>query len=206
MLPNGKQLAWDTKLVDILDDWDLSDRYITDHVDLIDLLCEFHLVLYHRGSSDWSTAMRWGLPGHDRILKYVCSPSSIGHSLQLFSSQAPTAIIEQLSELPFSAELRQIRQYSNIAYIVASEVVTRLSASPFTAFVESRIFAELGMDSSTYRPHEGRVMGSVHGSANRTQFYRWNLHEHQENNAGAGGIWSTAEDMVHPPAVVVPLY
>jgi CubicO group peptidase (beta-lactamase class C family) len=114
------------------------------------------------------------------------------------SSQSLATLMKQLPSLPFSAELRQVRQYSNMAYIIASEVVTRLSGMPFTTFVQSRILTVLGMEATTYEPDETRVMGSVQGSDHCTQFYDWDLKLHQVNNAGMGGIWTTGHDMVRP--------
>ena len=38
LLPNGATLPYDTKIKDILPDWDLIDEYARDHLDLLDLL------------------------------------------------------------------------------------------------------------------------------------------------------------------------
>jgi hypothetical protein len=43
VLDNGKKLEYGTKIKDILPDWQLLDQHISDHVDVLDLLCEFHL-------------------------------------------------------------------------------------------------------------------------------------------------------------------
>lgn len=43
MLDNGKKLEYCTKIKDILPDWQLLDQHISDHVDVLDLLCEFLL-------------------------------------------------------------------------------------------------------------------------------------------------------------------
>lgn len=40
VLPNGEKLGYDTKIVDILPDWDLVDEYAREHIDVLDLLCE----------------------------------------------------------------------------------------------------------------------------------------------------------------------
>jgi CubicO group peptidase (beta-lactamase class C family) len=41
-LDNGKKLEYSTKIKDILPEWQLLDQHISDHVDVLDLLCEFH--------------------------------------------------------------------------------------------------------------------------------------------------------------------
>jgi len=38
VLDNGNQLGYDTKIKDILPDWQLQDTYMRDHLDLVDLL------------------------------------------------------------------------------------------------------------------------------------------------------------------------
>jgi len=38
VLDNGNQLEYDTKIKDILPDWQLQDTYMRDHLDLVDLL------------------------------------------------------------------------------------------------------------------------------------------------------------------------
>jgi hypothetical protein len=40
-LPNGELLAWDTKVKDVLPEWQLMDEYASDHVDVVDLLSEW---------------------------------------------------------------------------------------------------------------------------------------------------------------------
>jgi CubicO group peptidase (beta-lactamase class C family) len=42
-LDNGKKLEYGTKVKDILPDWQLLDQHISDHIDVLDLLCEYHL-------------------------------------------------------------------------------------------------------------------------------------------------------------------
>lgn len=40
LLPNGETLQYDTKVKDILPDWELMDQYARDHIDFLDLLCK----------------------------------------------------------------------------------------------------------------------------------------------------------------------
>ena len=40
LLPSGDTLHYDTKIKDILPDWDLIDEYARDHLDLLDVLCK----------------------------------------------------------------------------------------------------------------------------------------------------------------------
>lgn len=40
ILDNGKKLGYGSKIKDILPDWQLQDQYMSDHVDVLDLLCQ----------------------------------------------------------------------------------------------------------------------------------------------------------------------
>jgi CubicO group peptidase (beta-lactamase class C family) len=100
-------------------------------------------------------------------------------------------------------------------YIIASEIVTRVSGVPFIDFATNRIFKKLGMGRTTFEllPQDKRVVGSVQevdvraagrawnkqneeGWKGVTRYYKWDLPEGFSNNAAAGGIWTTCEDMV----------
>jgi hypothetical protein len=48
-LPNGQTFGYDTKIKDIYDDWSLVDPYMSEHLDVLDLLCE-HPILPERPS------------------------------------------------------------------------------------------------------------------------------------------------------------
>lgn len=37
-LSSGEQLGWNTKIKDVVPDWDMRDKYARDHVDITDLL------------------------------------------------------------------------------------------------------------------------------------------------------------------------
>jgi CubicO group peptidase (beta-lactamase class C family) len=53
ILYSGKKLEYSTKIKDILPDWQLLDQHISDHVDVLDLLCEYHpIVRIHLTDSD----------------------------------------------------------------------------------------------------------------------------------------------------------
>lgn len=39
ILSNGELLRYDTKVEDVLGDWKLVDPYMSEHLDLLDLLC-----------------------------------------------------------------------------------------------------------------------------------------------------------------------
>lgn len=46
LLSNGQLLGYNTKIKDIYEDWSLVDSYMSDHLDVLDLLCEHSSVGY----------------------------------------------------------------------------------------------------------------------------------------------------------------
>ncbi|KAI0317842.1 beta-lactamase/transpeptidase-like protein [Amylostereum chailletii] len=58
-----------------------------------------------------------------------------------------TSVLSKLRHLRSVFELREQWSYNNIMYMVAAHIVSKLSGLPFTSFVETRIFAPLGMNS-----------------------------------------------------------
>ena len=146
-------------------------------------------------------------------------------TVYLYSCQSPDEVVRLVAHLDLSAEFREIRQYSNISYIIASEIITRLSKIPFIEFIKTRIFDKIGMDHSTYQIRQvdcsKRVQGFVQDDidmiearkawATRTskgtvipkectgiaRAYEWDINEKFTNNGGAGGIWSSGNDMVN---------
>jgi CubicO group peptidase (beta-lactamase class C family) len=41
VLENGQTLDWETKVKDAIPGWQLMDQYASDHVNVVDLLCEY---------------------------------------------------------------------------------------------------------------------------------------------------------------------
>jgi hypothetical protein len=39
-MPSGEVFGYDTKIKDIYEDWSLADSYMSDHLDVLDLLCK----------------------------------------------------------------------------------------------------------------------------------------------------------------------
>jgi CubicO group peptidase (beta-lactamase class C family) len=51
-LPNGNAFGYDTKIKDIYEDWSLVDPYMTEHLDVLDLLCEEAAVIIQDHDAD----------------------------------------------------------------------------------------------------------------------------------------------------------
>ena len=84
-------------------------------------------------------------------------------------------------------------------YVLAAHLITTYSGTEFTSFVEERIFKPPGMNSTTY--HIDKAARSGHMSQSFTADYRRIPHQFSTGTteamlAGAGGILSSARDMV----------
>jgi CubicO group peptidase (beta-lactamase class C family) len=84
--------------------------------------------------------------------------------------------------------------YNNTGYILLSMVVERVSGLSFPDFVAQRIFAPLGMRDSRVKDVQGEII------ANSAQGYvpddaGWRQARDLASSAGAGGIYSTLEDL-----------
>ncbi|KAF8147799.1 beta-lactamase/transpeptidase-like protein [Mycena galopus ATCC 62051] len=168
-LPNGvSKFTWDTKMRDLLpDEWMTEDQWITEKASLKDLLS--HVT---------------GLPGHDGSYSPYDSPENI---------------VVRMRHLRAAYELRQLYEYNNQMYITGAYVVSKYSGSSYRDFVEERILLPLGMTSSTLYPNRafenGRFTQSWTPSRRRIPFF---MPEHTADLiAGAGGVISSVEDMVH---------
>ncbi|MEQ9401703.1 MAG: serine hydrolase [Longimicrobiales bacterium] len=84
--------------------------------------------------------------------------------------------------------------YNNTGYILLSMVVERVSGQSFPDFVAERIFSPLGMDDSRVKAQQGEVIpGSAQGYV--PEGGGWRQVRDLSSSAGAGGIYSTLEDL-----------
>jgi CubicO group peptidase (beta-lactamase class C family) len=162
-------LSWQTKVIDLLPDlWALDDKYASSKVSLSDLVS--HVT---------------GLPRHD--LSYA-------------PGQTVKSRIETLRDLKPTHELREKWSYNNIMYMALSHIIYTLSGTPYDAFVKERIFDVLGMHSTTFahlvpQDSKARSQGWDAVSGRRIPLID---PRSAELIAGAGGVVSTAHDMVCP--------
>ena len=112
---------------------------------------------------------------------------------------APFDRPEVLRRARFLEQAREFRGgygYNNIMYMVAGEVVAAASGMPWPDFIETRLFAPLGMDRSTPRAAvvAGRenVAASHHGSGGDVVAVP---HRDYDALGPAGSVFSSAHDM-----------
>lgn len=169
MLVDEKKIAWDTKVTDVIPEFKMYDAYVTSEFTIRDLLT-------HRSGL--------GLGAGDLMIW----PDS--------STVTKTQLIHNLRYLKPVSSFRTKYDYDNLMYIVAGDVVARVSGLTYEDFIETRIIKPLGMSktaASWYRlkdksnvidghaPYEGKLLpvGLSFG----------------EVANAAGGIYSSVTDM-----------
>jgi CubicO group peptidase (beta-lactamase class C family) len=118
LVDEGK-LNWDDNVTKYLPDFKLYDEYITNDLMIEDLLC-------HRS----------GLGTFD------------GDLLWYGSSYTRKEVVERIQFRENPHKLRASFGYSNLMFIVAGEVIERVTGQTWDEFVEERIFSPLKMESS----------------------------------------------------------
>ncbi len=169
MLVDEGKLTWDTKVTDIIPEFRLYSPYVTEEFTIKDLLT-------HRSGL--------GLGAGDLMIW----PDS--------SNFKRKDIIHNLRYLKPVSGFRSKYDYDNNLYILAGEVVERISGMSWESFIELRIMQPLGMTGSytsirqikdpsdmidPHAPVDGKVQ-VIHND--------WS-----ETANAAGGIWSNLEDM-----------
>ena len=169
MLVDEKKITWDTKVTDVIPEFKMYDAFVTSEFTIRDLLT-------HRSGL--------GLGAGDLM---IWPDSSTVDKKQL---------IHNLRYLKPVSSFRTKYDYDNLLYIVAGDVVARVSGITYEDFIETRFFKPLGMSktaASWYRlkdksnvidghaPYEGKLLpvGLSFG----------------EVANAAGGIYSNVTDM-----------
>ena len=121
MLIDEKKLSWDTKVVSILPDFKMYNTYVTEEFTIRDLLT-------HRSGL--------GLGAGDLMI----FPNGTDFTTN--------DIIHNLRYLKPVSDFRTKFDYDNLLYIVAGEVVAKISGISWQDFIETKIMQPLKMNSS----------------------------------------------------------
>ncbi|WGL17883.1 serine hydrolase [Microbulbifer bruguierae] len=167
LVDDGK-LGWDTPVIDYLPEFQMYDPWVTREFTVRDLVT-------HRS----------GLPlGAGDLLIFPEAESTSAD------------VVRAMRHLKPKSSFRSGYDYDNLLYIVAGEVVSRVSGIPFEQFVEQRLLFPLGMKD---------CRASLSRTAKRTSkatphLYREGKFEttasmESELTAAAGGINCSAESM-----------
>ena len=169
MLADEGKLSWDDKVRTFIPEFKLYDPFVTEEFTIRDLLC-------HRSGL--------GLGAGDLMFFPDGSDFTI------------TDILHNLQYLKPVTSFRSQYAYDNNLYIVAGEVIARVSGMSWVDFIQKRILGPLGMthsastfnrlrDSSDVIDGHSRVEGKVQAIAR---------HRGEVDNA-AGGIYSCISDL-----------
>lgn len=169
MLVEEGKLNWEKPIQEYLPDFQLKDEYASRAMTLQDLLSH-----------------RTGLPGTSK----EC------WRLWYHTDRTAEDLIQRLKYVDPAYSFRSHFSYNNMAYVVASKVVEKVSSTPWTQFCEQRIFSPLGMK-RTHFSYSFLKQDKNVASAHLCRFMQkepisW---ENWENMAAAGGINSCAQDM-----------
>lgn len=118
LIEAGK-LKWDDRVIDHVPQFRLADPWITAHMTVRDLLCH-----------------RCGLKTFE------------GDLLWYGSNYDDKEILRRMERLPITQNFREKFGYQNLMYMVAGLVIERVSGKSWEEYVETELFAPLGMNSS----------------------------------------------------------
>jgi len=169
ILVDENKLSWNDKVVQYIPEFKMYDPYITKHFTIQDLLT-------HRSGL--------GLGAGDLMIFPDGSDFTIQDVFKSFQFQIPVS------------EFRTQYDYDNLLYIVAGEVIKRISGIEYTLFIKTRILDPLGMINSA--PAFGMInkksnIAAPH-SFEKGVLRQINTYLHDLTNA-AGGIYSSADDL-----------
>ena len=171
ILVDEKKISWDDKVTDYIPEFRLYSPFVTEEFTIRDLLC-------HRSGL--------GLGAGDLMI----FPDSGDYSID--------DVIHNMRYLKPVSSFRAKYDYDNLLYIIAGEVVTRVSGMNWEDFIEKRIMQPLGMDRSA--SHYTRLTGenaenmvSPHGVIEGNLII---MDRYKQRVVGAaGGIYSNVEDL-----------
>ncbi|KAM0742869.1 hypothetical protein ACQRIT_003046 [Beauveria bassiana] len=167
-------ITFDTPVSRILpDDFVLAVTEYTKHITIDDIL-----------------GHRTGLPSHDS--------SYFGVNAE--RPDDARSVTRNLRNLQLCAPIRSRFIYSNIMYTVATHLVETVTRTPFSDFLQARIFAPLRMSSSSLQPSRSRARG-FGGRLASGHMWDASANRHREfpplecpEGQGAGSIITSAAD------------
>ena len=110
-------------------------------------------------------------------------------------------VIRGMRHFPLKHAFRDSYKYDNVLYIIAGEIVPRVTGQDWASFVDGRIMAPLGMKrcfAGKVFESEMRNLAAPHGmiDGELTVIERSRIHGDEALYAAAGGVVCSASDMV----------
>ena len=119
LVDEGK-LTWRTKVIDIIPEFQMPDAYVTREFTIIDLL------------------------SHNSGLGLGAGDLMIWPQTTLTNAD----VIKGLKHLPQVSSFRSEFAYDNLMYVIAGEIIAKLTSSTWQEAIQARIFSPLGMQNS----------------------------------------------------------
>lgn len=169
ILVDEDKLSWNDKVIDHLPEFRMYNPYVTANFTILDLLT-------HRSGL--------GLGAGDLMIFPDGSDFTVDDVLESFQYQKPVS------------DFRTKFDYDNLLYIVAGEVVKRVSGTEWEEFVETRIMQPLGMERSagTFSQLDDKTNLAMPHSSESGEMVQFDAFD-QDLTAAAGGIYSSVNDL-----------
>ncbi len=164
LLVEQDKIDWDDRVIDVLPGFRLSDDYITSHLTIRDLLC------HRSGLETFAGDLLWYETSYD--------------------SQE---IVRRLRYIPIKRQFGREYGYQNCMYIVAGQVIEKVSGKPWETFLVENIFQPLDMQTTKGAGKflaDGMDIAKPH--VDKTVYPRWIM----QPNAAAS-LFSCVSDMSH---------
>ncbi|MEE9429578.1 MAG: serine hydrolase domain-containing protein [Melioribacteraceae bacterium] len=164
MLVDEGKLNWNDRVIDHLPEFKLYDSYITREARIVDLLSH-----------------RIGLATFD------------GDLLWYGTNYSRSEIVKRISRLPVKNSFRSKYGYQNIMFIVAGEVIEKVSGKTWEEFVQDRILTPLEMGNTTVSNSEFTQASNVaipHMNKKPLEFINY------DNSGPAASLNSSTSDLL----------
>jgi CubicO group peptidase (beta-lactamase class C family) len=171
LVEEGK-LAWNDRVVDRIPEFKMYNEYVTQNFIILDLLT-------HRSGL--------GLGAGD---------------LQIWPSGSNFTIADVLTNFQYFEPVSPFRtkyDYDNILYLVAGEVIKRVSGQSWEAFVQEHILDQIGMENSSTMPVSMSGLENLatpHMVVNgKLETIAWHEHDPENTNGAFAAVLSNANDL-----------
>ncbi|MEO8361848.1 MAG: serine hydrolase, partial [Vicinamibacteria bacterium] len=162
------KLKWDDRVIDTLPGFRLSDPFVTREMTIRDLLV-------HRSGL--------GLGAGDLLF---WPPTTYNRH----------QIVERLARIPLATSFRGAYAYDNVLYLVAGEVIEKVTGQSWENYVSNRLLKRIGMSSTVVEPP---AMGPERNMATPHAFVDGRVRTvkpfESDNDKPAGGILANAADI-----------
>ncbi len=170
LVDRGK-LSWEDRVIDHIPEFRMYESYVTENFTIVDLLT-------HRSGL--------GLGAGDLMFFPDGADFTIDDVVRSFQHQTPVS------------DFRTKYDYDNLLYIVAGEVVHRVSGKSWDAFVEDEILSKLGMriSASLYSNISDLEFAAAPHKIENDKVVEIDPYIKEDGGLGAaGGIYSNVSDM-----------